>query len=103
VLCFEMGVKQGERLEAALATLLAFLRHEPEYQRTFGPPLDRDDTPSRVQLGGAGELSTAAQDVLAKLMERRRAASHRPAPPIRARNVLTKLLKRRRAQSKLGN
>lgn len=42
VICFEIGVRDGERMDAALAALLTFLRRLPGYQRTYGEPLDRD-------------------------------------------------------------
>jgi hypothetical protein len=96
VFCFEIGVEPGERLEFALATLFEFLRQQPEYQRTFGPPLDRDQMPLQVQIGKADDLSAAAQDMLTKFMERRRAGHRRAVPPNRARNVLIRLLERRR-------
>ena len=35
VLCFEIGVKQNEKMDAALATLIGFLRQQPGFQRTL--------------------------------------------------------------------
>lgn len=74
VLCFEISVRQGERMEAALATILKFLRQQPEYLRTIGPPLDRDEVALSVRNAVPGDVSSAAQDALVKLMKRR---SHR--------------------------
>jgi len=71
VIRFEIVVKQGERLESALATLLGFLRQQPGYQRTFGPPLDRDEAPSEDRKAPAGDVSEAAGGLLKRIMDRR--------------------------------
>jgi hypothetical protein len=70
VLCFEIGVKQGERMESALAALIEFLRRQPGYQRTFGSPLDRDQMPSRVRKASSTDNSNAAHNLMKQMMER---------------------------------
>jgi hypothetical protein len=78
VLCFEIGVKDGAKVEAALATLLDFLRRQPGYQRTYGAPLDRDAAHSEERFGPDKETSTAARDVFIGLLAR---LSRRNDPP----------------------
>lgn len=78
VLCFEIGVKDGAKVEGALATLLDFLRRQPGYQRTYGAPLDRDPAPSEDRIGSAKDASTAARDALIGLLAR---LTRRNAPP----------------------
>lgn len=89
VFCFEIGVRPGVRMETALATVLLFLRQQPGYQRTFGPPLDRDEVPSPGQGRGVDDLAAAAGQVLMKLFERRRIP-------------FAKTLKRRRTHARKG-
>jgi len=72
VLCLELGVKRGERMESALGNLMEFLRRQPGYQRMFGTPLDRDEMPSRVRKMSSGDSSEAAADTFKRLLERRR-------------------------------
>ena len=61
--CFEMIVKEGQTIDSALAGLLGFLRQQPGYQRTFGPPLDPDQLPPKARMAisvGACEAASAA-------------------------------------------
>jgi hypothetical protein len=69
VLCFEIGVNQGETMDSALAQLLDFFRQQPGYLRTFGAPLDRDQVPVRGQRKADGNLSASAGNALRKMME----------------------------------
>lgn len=69
VACFVMGVKAGHPTDAALATLLDFLRKLPGYQQTFGDPLDRDVV-ERENRRSRADASTVANDTLRALMER---------------------------------
>jgi hypothetical protein len=78
VLCFEIGVKDGARIEGALATLLDFLRRQPGYQRTYGAPLDRDPDPSEDRIGSTRNASTAAREALIGLLAR---LTRRNEPP----------------------
>jgi hypothetical protein len=70
VLCFEIRIKPGERLESALGTLLGLLRQQPGYRRTFGSPLDRDHMLSRVQKVPSGDVSEAARDMMRRILKR---------------------------------
>ena len=70
VLCFEIGVKRDARMEAALATLLDFLRQLPGYKRTYGSPLDRDQVPSRVRKESPRDASSVAGDTLREFFKR---------------------------------
>ena len=72
VLRFEIGVRPGETMESALASLFECLRRQPGYQRTFGAPLDRDQEPSRVQKARPGDASKSAQNILHSFIEARR-------------------------------
>jgi hypothetical protein len=72
VLCFEIGVRPGERMDSALAGLLDFLRQQPGYERTYGPPLDRDDGPRKVRGWGSGNAAASAQMILERLFKIRR-------------------------------
>ncbi len=104
VLCFEIRVRQGERLESALATFLEFARQQPGYQRTFGAPLDRDEIvggtryplpgyqrtfgapldrdskPSRARKMPSGNIPNLACDVLRNMIRRpgKEAAKEQP-------------------------
>jgi hypothetical protein len=71
VIRLEMTVQQGERMDGALAVLMEFLRREPEYRRTLGPPLDRDH-PDRLSRIGEGDASGAAAETLRRMIERSR-------------------------------
>jgi hypothetical protein len=72
VLCLELGVRRGERMESALGNLIEFLRQQPGYQRMFGSPLDRDLMPSRVRTPPSGDSSKAAADTFKRMLERRK-------------------------------
>jgi hypothetical protein len=78
VLRFEIGVKNGARIEGALATLFDFFRRQPGYQTTYGAPLDRDPVPSEDRIGSAQDASTAAREALIGLLAR---LTRRNAPP----------------------
>jgi hypothetical protein len=64
VQCFEMNVSASERMDSALAALLECLRQQPGYQRTFGPPLDRDQLPRKSRMRSSDSLSEAASAYL---------------------------------------
>jgi hypothetical protein len=70
VLSFEIGVKDGSKVEGALATLLDFLLRHRGYQRTYGAPLDRDPAPSEDRIESAKDASSLARDALIGLLER---------------------------------
>jgi hypothetical protein len=71
VICFEIGVRPGARMEAVLARFLDFLRQLPGYQRTYGSPLDRDEVPSRVRTKSPHDVSTVADATLREFFKRR--------------------------------
>ena len=70
VLCFEIGVKQSEKMDAALAALIGFLRQQPGYQRTFGPPLDPDQPTPKTRTASKGDASEAADAALRGMLRR---------------------------------
>jgi hypothetical protein len=70
--CFEMIVKEGETIDSALACLLGFLRQQPGYQRTFGPPLDPDQLPLQARMAFSGGASEAAAAALEGMLRRRK-------------------------------
>jgi hypothetical protein len=70
VACFAMRLGPGERLDPALAGLLEFLGRQPGYQRTFGPPLDRDVPVRRDPKEPTVDAASLAGDALRRLMER---------------------------------
>jgi len=70
VLCFEIGVKQSEKMDAALDALIGFLRQQPGYQRTFGPPLDPDQPNPKTRSASKGDASEAADAVMKRMLRR---------------------------------
>ena len=69
--CFEIGVKDGAAMEAALETLLSFLRQLPGYRRTIGAPLDRDEPPSPTKNSSPRDASAVAQATMREFFVRR--------------------------------
>ncbi len=78
VLCFEIRVKPGDEVEAALATLLDFIRELPGRKRAYGEPLDRDQTSSQIPKRSLRDTSTVAGEVLKTFFIRRRERHNRP-------------------------
>jgi hypothetical protein len=72
VVCVELGVQRGERMELALGELIEFLRQQPGYRQMFGSPLDRDEMPSPPRKVSSGDSSEAAVDMLKRMRERRK-------------------------------
>ena len=67
VICYEITLKPGERMDPALGLLFEFLRQQPDYQRTLGPPLDRDDLyDDPTDTVTSADTSRAAGNVLRK-------------------------------------
>jgi hypothetical protein len=75
VICFEIGVKPGARMEAALATFLDFVQQQPGYQRTYGSPLDRDQVVSRARKESPSDVSAVAAGTLREFFKRRKERS----------------------------
>lgn len=75
VIVVEMAVKEGARMDTALAALVDFFRSQPGYRRTMGPPLD-PDAPHRPIRSGTGDASQTAWDTLRRIFEDR----HRKEP-----------------------
>lgn len=78
VLCFEMGVKPGERMDLVLADFLAFVSRQPGYRRTLGgPPEDARNT-ARGRSTASDDLSQRAADLLRPMFYRRGKDSTQP-------------------------
>lgn len=71
VLCFEIEVKPGCAMDTALGAVLALLQ-QPEYLRTLGAPLDRDEPPSHIRAAESENASSTANALLREMMMRRR-------------------------------
>ncbi len=72
VLCYEIKVKAGYGVEAALATLLDFIRELPGHKRAYGAPLDRDQMSSQMRRGLMRDPSAVAGEVLMTFFKRHR-------------------------------
>ena len=71
VLCFEIAVKPGERVEAAVATLLDFVRQLPGYKKTYGSPLDPDEGHPPPRKAPSRDVSNVAAEILKQCFKRR--------------------------------
>jgi hypothetical protein len=71
VLCFEIKVKAGDGVEAALATLLNFIRELPGHKQAYGAPLDCDQMPSEVPRRSQRDPSALAGEILKTFFIRR--------------------------------
>lgn len=71
VICVEMTIKEGQRMDRALAALMNFFRRQPGYRRTLGSPLDRDDLDHPIG-SPTGDASSVACDTLKRMFENRR-------------------------------
>jgi hypothetical protein len=80
VLCFRIGVTPGKRMESALTALLDFLRQQPGYRRTLGPPLDRDSLDRRARNEVTVDTPSAAERVLRQLIAHEDSASPNEPP-----------------------
>ena len=69
LICVAATLKPGERMDGALGVVLDFFRHQPDYRRTFGPPLDRD-LPIAPRSPGPADPSSRAQGILRQLLRR---------------------------------
>jgi hypothetical protein len=78
ILCFEIGIRRGERPDPALASLLDFLAQQPGYRRTLGDPLDRDRMPAPARKAPAGDMTRTAEDLLREQFRRRPGRSEGP-------------------------
>jgi hypothetical protein len=69
VIRVEMAIKDGERMDSALAALVDFFRRQPGFCRMLGSPLDRDDLDRRTR-GGMGDVSRIANETFRRMWER---------------------------------
>jgi hypothetical protein len=71
VICIEMTVEEGERMDSALAALIDFFRRQPGYRRTLGATLDPNGLNQPLQ-AATGDASSVAFETLRRMMKRRR-------------------------------
>jgi hypothetical protein len=72
LVCYEIYVKAGDAVEAALTTLLNFIRELPGFKHAYGAPLDRDQLSSQMRTGSLRDPSAVAGEVLTTFFKRRR-------------------------------
>ena len=69
VICWEIAVRAGVRMDDALGALLRFCRDQPGYLRTLGAALDADERAPRAPQRPA-DPSSRARTVLTELFRR---------------------------------
>jgi hypothetical protein len=76
LLSYEIKVKADDGVEAALATLLNFIRELPGYKQAYGAPLDRDQMSSQMRTGSLRDPSAVAGEVLTTFFKRHQEQHH---------------------------